>query len=143
MSMKMQDFVNPTKLIDKAKLGMKGAAGYAAATVALEFGTQLLDRYILAPHFPQLESVMTTNVVSNAPLLGPVDVRDTIVLMPAIQQGYKTFADKTGRSKHFTNAIVAYGTKVVLRKTGLNPKEMANKADKIIHPQTQSLPSVI
>ncbi len=140
--MKMQDMFKPDKLIDRAKLGMKGAAGYAAATVALEFGTQLLDRYLF-PKLPQLESLMTTTVIQNAPMLGPVDVRDTIVLMPAIQQGYKTFADKTGRPKHFTNALVAYGTKVVLRKTGLNPREMADKADKIIHPQTMSLPSVI
>ena len=32
----LKDLTSPTKLIDKAKLGMKGAAGYAAATVALK-----------------------------------------------------------------------------------------------------------
>ena len=142
MSLKLQDLVKPDKLIDKAKLGMKGAAGYAMATVGLEFATQLLERYVL-PKVPQIQGIFNTNVMNNAPGLGPIDVRATIVLMPAIEQGYKTFADKTRRSNHFTNSLVAYGTKVVLRRTGLNPREMADKVDKVVNPNQTYLPGVI
>ena len=45
----LKALTSPTKLIDKAKLGMKGAAGYAAATVALESGTLILERFVLDP----------------------------------------------------------------------------------------------
>ena len=43
----LKDMLNPGKLVSKLSLGMKGAAGAAAATVALEAGTQILERFVL------------------------------------------------------------------------------------------------
>ena len=137
----LKTITSPTKLIDKAKLGMKGAAGYAAATVALEAGTQLLERFVLDPHLPQVANMMNTVVTNNAPGLGTVDVRDAIVLLPAEQQTYKALSSGN-KQAHIINALASYGTKIVLRRTGLNPKEIADKAEKVINPRTM-LPSVM
>ena len=46
----LKTITSPTKLIDKAKLGMRGFAGYAAATVALEAGTQLFEKFVEYSH---------------------------------------------------------------------------------------------
>ena len=136
-----KDWTKPGKLVDKAKLGMKGAAGYAAATVALEAGTQLLERFVLDPHLPQVANMMNTVITNNAPGLGTVDVRDAIVLLPAEQQTYKMLSSGQ-KQAHFINALASYVTKIVLRRTGLNPKEIADKAEKIIAPRMM-LPSVM
>ena len=137
----LSDLTKPSKLIDKAKLGMKGAAGYAAATVALEAGTQLLERFVLDPYLPQAANIMNTVITNNAPGLGTVDVRDAIVLLPAEQQVYAMLSKKD-KQNHFINALSSYVTKIILRRTGLNPKEIADKAEKIITPRTM-LPSVM
>ena len=137
----LKALTSPTKLIDKAKLGMKGAAGYAAATVALEAGTQILERFVLDPHLPQVANMMNTVITNNAPGLGTVDVRDAIVLLPAEQQTYKMLSSGQ-KQAHFINALASYGTKIILRRTGLNPKEIADKAEKIIAPRMM-LPSVM
>jgi len=120
---------------------MKGAAGYAAATVALEAGTQLLERFVLDPHLPAAANVMNTVITNNAPGLGTVDVRDAIVLLPAETQVYAMLSKKD-KQNHFINALSSYVTKIVLRRTGLNPKEIADKAEKIITPRAM-LPSVM
>ena len=137
----LKDMFNPGKLVSKLSLGMKGAAGAAAATVALEAGTQLLERFVLAPHFPQAANIMNTVITNNAPGLGTVDVRDAIVLLPAEQQTYKALSSGN-KQAHIINALASYGTKIILRRTGLNPKEIADKAEKVITPRTM-LPSVI
>ena len=137
----LKALTSPTKLIDKAKLGMKGAAGYAAATVALEAGTQILERFVLDPYLPQAANIMNTVITNNAPGLGTIDVRDAIVLLPAEQQTYKMLSSGQ-KQAHFINALSSYITKIVLRRTGLNPKEIADKAEKIITPRTM-LPSVM
>ena len=137
----LKALTSPTKLIDKAKLGMKGAAGYAAATVALEAGTQILERFVLDPYLPQAANIMNTVITNNAPGLGTIDVRDAIVLLPAEQQTYKMLSSGQ-KQAHFINALASYVTKIVLRRTGLNPKEIADKAEKVITPRTM-LPSVM
>ena len=137
----LNDLTKPGKLVDRAKLGMKGAAGYAAATVALEAGTQLLERFVLDPHLPAAANVMNTVITNNAPGLGTVDVRDAIVLLPAEQQTYKALSSGN-KQAHIINALASYGTKIVLRRTGLNPKEIADKAEKVITPRAM-LPSVM
>ena len=137
----LNDITKPGKLVDRFKLGMKGAAGYAAATVALEAGTQLLERFVLDPYLPAAANVMNTVITNNAPGLGTVDVRDAIVLLPAETQVYAMLSKKD-KQNHFINALSSYVTKIVLRRTGLNPKEIADKAEKIITPRTM-LPSVM
>ena len=137
----LNDITKPGKLVDRFKLGMKGAAGYAAATVALEAGTQLLERFVLDPYLPAAANVMNTVITNNAPGLGTVDVRDAIVLLPAETQVYAMLSKKD-KQNHFINALSSYITKMVLRRTGLNPKEIADKAEKIITPRTM-LPSVM
>jgi len=138
----LKDMFNPGKLVSKLSLGMKGAAGAAAATVALEAGTQLLERFVFDPHLPAAANVMNTVITNNAPGLGTVDVRDAIVLLPAETQAYAMLTKKNGRQNHFVNALSSYVTKIVLRRTGLNPKEIADKTEKIITPRTM-LPSVM
>ena len=137
----LKDMFNPGKLISKLSLGMKGAAGAAAATVALEAGTQILERFVLDPHLPQVANMMNTVITNNAPGLGTVDVRDAIVLLPAEQQTYKMLSSGQ-KQAHFINALSSYVTKIVLRRTGLNPKEIADKTEKIITPRAM-LPSVM
>ena len=137
----LNDITKPGKLVDRFKLGMKGAAGYAAATVALEAGTQILERFVLDPYLPAAANVMNTVITNNAPGLGTVDVRDAIVLLPAETQVYAMLSKKD-KQNHFINALSSYVTKIVLRRTGLNPKEIADKAEKIITPRTM-LPSVM
>ena len=137
----LNDITKPGKLVDRFKLGMKGAAGYAAATVALEAGTQLLERFVLDPYLPAAANVMNTVITNNAPGLGTVDVRDAIVLLPAETQVYAMLSKKD-KQNHFINALSSYVTKIVLRRTGLNPKEIADKAEKVITPRTM-LPSVM
>ena len=137
----LNDITKPGKLVDRFKLGMKGAAGYAAATVALEAGTQILERFVLDPHLPQVANIMNTVITNNAPGLGTIDVRDAIVLLPAETQAYAMLS-KSNKQTHFINALSSYVTKIVLRRTGLNPKEIADKAEKIITPRTM-LPSVM
>ena len=137
----LNDITKPGKLVDRFKLGMKGAAGYAAATVALEAGTQLLERFVLDPYLPAAANVMNTVITNNAPGLGTVDVRDAIVLLPAETQVYAMLSKKD-KQNHFINALSSYVTKIILRRTGLNPKEIADKAEKVITPRTM-LPSVM
>jgi len=137
----LKTLTSPTKLIDKAKLGMKGAAGYAAATVALEAGTQLLERFVFDRYLPQAANVMNTVITNSAPFLGTIDVRDAIVLLPAETQAYKALSGGN-KQTHFINALSSYVTKIILRRTGLNPKEIAAKTEKVITPRTM-LPSVM
>ena len=137
----LKDMLNPGKLVSKLSLGMKGAAGAAAATVALEAGTQLLERFVLDPHLPQVANMMNTVITNNAPGLGTIDVRDAIVLLPAEQQTYKALSSGN-KQTHIINALASYGTKVILRRTGLNPKEIADKTEKIIA-QPMRLPAVM
>ena len=137
----LKDMLNPGKLISKLSLGMKGAAGAAAATVALEAGTQILERFVLDPHLPQVANMMNTVITNNAPGLGTVDVRDAIVLLPAETQAYQMLS-KSNKQTHFINALSSYVTKIVLRRTGLNPKEIADKTEKLIAPRMM-LPSVM
>ena len=137
----LKDLLKPDKLISKLSLGMKGAAGAVAATVALEAGTQLLERFVLDPYLPAAANVMNTVITNNAPGLGTVDVRDAIVLLPAETQVYAMLSKKD-KQNHFINALSSYVTKIVLRRTGLNPKEIADKAEKIIAPRMM-LPSVM
>ena len=139
--MKLEELLKPSKLIDKAKLGMKGAAGFAAATVALEAGTQLLERFVFDRYLPQAANLMNTVITTSAPALGTIDVRDAIVLLPAEQQAYKALSSGN-KQAHIINALASYGTKVILRRTGLNPKEIADKTEKIIA-QPMRLPSVM
>ena len=139
--MKLETMLKPGKLIDKAKLGMKGAAGFAAATVALEAGTQLLERFVFDRYLPQAANLMNTVITTSAPALGTIDVRDAIVLLPAEQQAYKALSSGN-KQAHIINALASYGTKVILRRTGLNPKEIADKTEKIIA-QPMRLPSVM
>lgn len=139
--MKLETLLKPSKLIDKAKLGMKGAAGFAAATVALEAGTQLLERFVFDRYLPQAANLMNTVITTSAPALGTIDVRDAIVLLPAEQQAYKALSSGN-KQAHIINALASYGTKVILRRTGLNPKEIADKPEKIIA-QPMRLPSVM
>ena len=139
--MKLETLLKPSKLIDKAKLGMKGAAGFAAATVALEAGTQLLERFVFDRYLPQAANLMNTVITTSAPALGTIDVRDAIVLLPAEQQTYKALSSGN-KQAHIINALASYGTKVILRRTGLNPKEIADKTEKIIA-QPMRLPSVM
>ena len=139
--MKLETLLKPTKLIDKAKFGMKGAAGFAAATVALEAGTQLLERFVFDRYLPQASNLMNTVITTSAPALGTIDVRDAIVLLPAEQQTYKALSSGN-KQTHVINALASYGTKVILRRTGLNPKEIADKTEKVITPRMM-LPSVM
>jgi len=139
--MKLETLLKPSKLIDKAKLGMKGAAGFAAATVALEAGTQLVERFVFDRYLPQAANLMNTVITTSAPALGTIDVRDAIVLLPAEQQTYKALSS-SNKQTHIINALASYGTKVILRRTGLNPKEIADKTEKVITPRTM-LPSVM
>ena len=133
--------LNPGKLVNKLSLGMKGAAGAAAATVALEAGTQLLERFVLDPHLPAAANVMNTVITNNATGLGTVDVRDAIVLLPAETQAYQMLS-KSKKQTHFINALSSYVTKKDLRRTGLNPKEIADKTEKLMAPRMM-LPSVM
>ena len=139
--MKLQTLFKPSKLIDKAKLGMKGAAGFAAAPVALEAGTQLLERFVFDRYLPQAANLMNTVITTSAPALGTIDVRDAIVLLPAEQQAYKALSSGN-KQNHIINALASYGTKVILRRTGLNPKEIADKTEKVITPRMM-LPAVM
>ena len=84
---------------------------------------------------------MNTVITNNAPGLGTVDVRDAIVLLPAEQQVYAMLSKKD-KQNHFINALSSYVTKIILRRTGLNPKEIADKTEKLITPRMM-LPSVM
>ena len=98
-------------------LGQKGLIGTATATAVLEFGTQLIDRYAPA----QVNSIMSRQVVGNAPFLGTVSIRDTIVLAPAITSAIGAVKGGGSKKGNIMNALAGYGTKVMLRRTGLNP----------------------
>ena len=101
----------------KFALGQKGMLGVALSTVVLEFATQALEKYV-----PQTRGVMDRQLVQSSPFLGRVDVRDAIVLGPAISSGVRGVTDKSGaKMKRFMEAGVGYGTNVLLRSTGLNP----------------------
>jgi hypothetical protein len=98
-------------------LGQKGVIGTATATAVLEFGTQLIDRYAPA----QVTNIMSKQVMNNAPFLGGISVRDTIVLAPAITSALGAVKGGGSKKGNIMNALAGYGTKVMLRRTGLNP----------------------
>ena len=113
-------------------LGQKGVLGTATATAVLEFGTQLIDRY--APS--QVNRIMSKQVMGNAPFLGSISVRDTIVLAPAITSALG--AVKGGSKKgNIMNALAGYGTKVMLRRTGLNPKLLSKGSPSPTNPRVR------
>ena len=84
---------------------------------------------------------MNTVITTSAPGLGTIDVRDAIVLLPAEQQTYKALSSGN-KQTHIINALASYGTKVILRRTGLNPTEIADKTEKVVNPRMM-LPSVM
>ena len=51
---------------------------------------------------------------------GDIDVRDSITLMPAMTNVYAGVRSTSNRSKHLSNAIAGYATKVILRNSGIN-----------------------
>ncbi len=112
-------------------LGQKGIAGTAISTAVLEFGTQLAERYL-----PQSSGIMNRQITGNAPFLGNISVRDTIVLAPAITAGLRAIKDKgSSRKNRVMEAVAGYGTKVMLRRTGLNPHLLSKGSSSPTNPR--------
>ena len=105
-----------SKILNKIKLGKKGALGVAIGVAVLEFGTQGIQRVA-----PQVSSIFSRTVTTNAPFLGHISVRDLIVLSPAIMAGVKGLTGKRKSSKALINAGAGFATKWGLRRSGLNP----------------------
>ena len=122
---------NPTKqeTWKKFALGQKGVMGVVASTAVLEFLTQGIEAFIpqtrgvlgYAPSILQNKMTKVPNVAGIPNSLNVLDVRDMIVLAPAIVATIAIFKDKTKWKKHAIEAGAGFGTKGVLRITGLNP----------------------
>ncbi len=113
----------------KFALGQKGVMGVVASTAVLEFLTQGIEAFIpqsrnvlgLAPSILQNKMTRVPNVAGIPNSLNVLDVRDMIVLAPAIVSAIKIITDKPKWKKHALEAGAGFGTKGVLRITGLNP----------------------
>ena len=124
-------FKNPTKpeTWKKFALGQKGVMGVVASTAVLEFLTQGIEAFIpqsrkvlgMAPSILQNKMSKVPNVAGIPQSLNVLDVRDMIVLAPAIVATIKLITDKSNKKKHAVEALAGLGTKGVLRITGLNP----------------------
>tara|TARA_R110002020_G_scaffold469258_1_gene694144 strand:+ start:290 stop:685 length:396 start_codon:yes stop_codon:yes gene_type:complete len=100
-----------SQLINKTRLGMRGAAGYAASTVVLQTAFKVLDMAI-GNRIPQVNAVRSQLLVRAMPGLGNVTVQDAVTLIPAGHALLK---------KEFVNAGAAYGAKIAMRSIGYNP----------------------
>jgi hypothetical protein len=106
-------------LLNKAKLGMGGIPGMIVGTVVLEFVSKFAEDFA-RKQFPSITKYTDSTLVSNAPFLGSVDGRDAVVLAPSILK--LVSAVRGGlKSSSLIQAAVGYGTKVVMRQSGLNP----------------------
>lgn len=103
---------------NKFSLGQKGVVGSAVATGVLEFTTQMIQRFV---PIPQINAIMDKQIMANAPFLGGISVRDTIVLAPAITNAIGALGSSKNKKGKIMNAVASYGTKVALRSSGLNP----------------------
>jgi len=122
---------NPTKqdTWKKFALGQKGVMGVVASTAVLEFLTQGIEAFIpqtrgvlgYAPGIVQNKMTKIPNVAGIPNSLNVLDVRDLIVLAPAIVATIALIKDKSNKKKHAIEALAGLGTKGVLRITGLNP----------------------
>jgi len=117
---------NSWKIINK-----KGVTGVVLSTLALEFGTQGVEAFIpqsreilgKAPAILQNKMTKVPNVFGIPQSLNVLDVRDVIVLMPAITSLVRVATDKSMQAKksRAIEAIAGVATKGILRLTGLNP----------------------
>tara|TARA_R110002051_G_scaffold25650_1_gene62577 strand:+ start:161 stop:655 length:495 start_codon:yes stop_codon:yes gene_type:complete len=124
-------FKNPTKpeTWKKFALGQKGVMGVVASTAVLEFLTQGIEAFIpqsrkvlgMAPSILQNKMTRVPNVFGIPQSLNVLDVRDMIVLAPAIVATIAIFKDKTKWKKHAFEAGAGFSTKAIMRITGLNP----------------------
>ena len=113
----------------KFALGQKGVMGVVASTAVLEFLTQGIEAFIpqsrgvlgMAPSIFQNKIGKIPNIAGIPNSLNILDVRDMIVLAPAIVATLKLITDKSNKKKHAIEALAGLGTKGVLRITGLNP----------------------
>ena len=122
---------NPTKqdTWKKFALGQKGVMGVVASTAVLEFLTQGIEGFIpqtrrvlgYAPSILQNKMDKVPNVFGIPQAMNVLDVRDLIVLAPAIVATIALIKDKSNKKKHAIEALAGLGTKGVLRITGLNP----------------------
>ena len=103
-------------ILNKIKLGKKGALGVAIGVTVLEFGTQAIQKFM-----PQVLPYFDRVLTSRAPLLGDITVRDTIVLSPALLVAIRGITSRKKSTKALMNAGAGYATKYALRKAGLNP----------------------
>ena len=111
--------------------GRKGLTGVVLSTLALEFGTQGVEAFIpqsreilgKAPAILQNKMTKVTNVFGIPQSLNVLDVRDIIVLMPAITSALRIPFDKSAQAKksRIAETIAGVATKGILRLTGLNP----------------------
>ena len=89
---------NSWKIINK-----KGVTGVVLSTLALEFGTQGVEAFIpqsreilgKAPGFLQNKMTKVPDVFGIPQSLNVLDVRDIIVLMPAITSAVRVATDKS------------------------------------------------
>ena len=100
-----------SQLINKTRLGMRGAAGYAASTVVLQTAFKVWDM-ALGSRLPQVNTIKNQLLVRSMPGLGNITVQDAITLIPAGHALMK---------REFVNAAAAYGAKVAMRSIGYNP----------------------
>lgn len=96
------------------KIGGTGLTGGIITAIVLELGTQAILKY--APQ--NIQNKVNQTIFPDAPLLGPVNIRDGAVLSPSILQALNYVR---GKKADIGLMIGNYGAKVVMRMTGINP----------------------
>ena len=108
-------------------LGKKGALGVVVSTGVLEGITQAIEIAIpqsqtilnVAPSFLQNK---TGRLGHYGQMMNHLDLRDLIVLAPAMAQGIAAIKTKNGKGKHLMAMGAGIGMKVLMRITGINPR---------------------
>ena len=141
--MSISDFMNPSKITKRMRMGVKGAGGYALAAFAGQTAVKVFDM-VKGNRFPQINSLENRVLLQQMPLsTGAVTVRDIPSLIPVITESIKLFTDKTNKSKHLTNAGAAYATKIAMRSVGYNPlPSESTKKEHNVKAMSYQLPQV-
>jgi len=111
------------KLGNPLKIGKEfGLVSTVASTIGLELGTQAIENFAREqPSLSKVTGLLDKKVYHTLPMShGDIDVRDSITLMPAMTNVYAGVRSTSNRSKHFSNAIAGYATKVIMRNSGIN-----------------------
>ena len=110
-------------------LKVAGPLGGVVSALVAEFVVQQFEKRAPAsvPGVTQAINFGQTELVGNAPFLGSVKVRDLPSLAPSISAAASLLI-KRGKltTTKILTAAAAYGTKVMIRRQGYNPKGLAD-----------------